>query len=305
MSRNDSGAASAVNVHATHGGEHVSPDAPATVFPRPLPRARLRGAPDAAARGIGMRGYDLWNDYEVAWLDMHERPQIAVLEIVIPCDSPFTLEMSDARRYLSTLRELRFESAQALEAHVAGALTHCLKSYVLVRATPVRQAVRATCGGEPDAVSLDTEPVGVVRGGVQASLLRIVHDAGGAGIAGNGGNAGNADPGLATLFHERLSSDLLSSRCPLTGGIDLGTLWIDYTGARICRQTLLAYVLSFRDSEMFHEQCVETVFIDLLAQCAPTRLTVGARFTRRHGLDINPVRSTHAISIRNVRTVRQ
>ncbi|WP_084656238.1 hypothetical protein [Pandoraea norimbergensis] len=304
MPHNPSGAARSVNVHATHGAEHVSPNAAATVFPCPLPHARLRGSSDTA-HGISMRGYDLWNDYEVAWLDMHERPQIAVLEIVIPCDSPFTLEMSDARRYVSTLRDLRFESAQALEAHVAGALTHCLKSYVLVRATPVRQAVRATCGDESDTVSLDTEPVGVVRGGVQASLLRTVHDAGGAGIAGNRSKAEDAAPGSATLSHECLSSDLLSSRCPLTGGIDLGTVWIDYTGPRICRQTLLAYLLSFRDSEMFHEQCVETVFLDVLAQCAPTRLTVGARFTRRHGLDINPVRSTHAISIRNVRTVRQ
>jgi len=301
MSCNESGAASAVNVHATHGAEHVSANAMASSFPRPLPRARLRGSPDTA-HGINMRGYDLWNDYEVAWLDMHERPQIAVLEIVIPCDSPFTLEMSDARRYLSTLRELRFESVQALEAHVAGALTHCLKSYVLVRATPIRHVVRATCGGEPDAVSLDTEPVSVVRGGVQASLLRTIHDVG---DAGDSRDAGPAGDGLATLAHECLCSDLLSSRCPLTGGIDVGTVWIDYIGARICRRTLLGYVLSFRDSEMFHEQCVETVFLDVLARCVPTRLTVGARFTRRHGLDINPVRSTHAISIRNVRTVRQ
>lgn len=256
----------------------------------PLSRARLRSAQRHGACAREMRGYDLWNDYEVAWLDMHDRPQIAVLELVIPCDSPFTLEMSDARRYFSALREHRFESTEALEAHVADEITRCLNAYVLVRATPVRQAVRVTRHGDPDHVNLDTEPVSIVRGGVQPDLLRTTYDVGDSGTA---------------LAHECLSSDLLSSRCPLTGGIDYGTIWVDYTGAPICRRTLLAYVLSFRDSEMFHEQCVETLFHDVLARCAPTRLTVGARFTRRHGLDINPVRSTHAASIRNVRTVRQ
>ncbi|VVE89567.1 hypothetical protein [Pandoraea bronchicola] len=256
-----------------------------------MPRLRLpHQAPSpSSSQTVTPRGYDLWNHYEVAWLDMHERPQIAVVELVIPCDSPYTLEMSDAHRYFLTLRDQRFESTDALEAHVAGELSRCLQAYVLVRTTPVRQAVRTTTACGPGAQSLDLEPVSVVRGGVQANLLRRASDANAA----------------ASPIRECLTSDLLSVRCPLTDGVDYGTVWFDYTGEPICRHSLLAYVLSYRDSAMFIEQCAETLFADVLAQCSPTRLAIGARFTRRHGIDINPVRSTHAIAITNIRTVRQ
>lgn len=224
---------------------------------------------------------------------MHERPQIAVVELVIPCDSPYTLEMSDAHRYFLTLRDQCFESTDSLEARAAAELSSHLQAYVLVRTTPVRQAVRATTAWGPDAQSLDLAPVSVVRGGVQASLLRHAR------------HARHADTPSALPSRECLTSDLLSVRCPLTDGVDYGTVWFDYTGEPICRHSLLAYVLSYRDSAMFIEQCVERLFADVLATCAPTRLAVGARFTRRHGIDINPVRSTHAIAITNIRTVRQ
>lgn len=262
----------------------------------PMPRTRFmhRTPPPTGSPVVTPRGYDLWNHYEVAWLDMHERPQIAVVELVIPCDSPYTLEMSDAHRYFLALRDRCFESADALEAHVAGELSRGLHAYVLVRTTPVRQAVRSTAARDPGAESLDLEPVSVVRGGVQANLLRHASDA-----------SANADTALVSPIRECLTSDLLSVRCPLTNGVDYGTVWFDYTGAPICRQALLAYVLSYRDSAMFIEQCVETLFADVLARCGPSRLAVGARFTRRHGIDINPVRSTHAIAITNIRTVRQ
>jgi 7-cyano-7-deazaguanine reductase len=263
----------------------------------PIPRSRLQSRTTSAI--VAPRGYDLWNHYEASWLDMHERPQIAVVELVIPCGSPYTLEMADAQRYFLTLREQCFESPEALEAHVAGELSRSLQEYVLVRTTPVRQAVRTTMTCAPDTQTIDSEPVGVVRGGVRADLLSRVRDAAAA------PSSSSSSVPFPSAVHECLTSDLLSVRCPLSGGVDYGTVWFDYTGTPICRRSLLAYVLSYRDSEMYIEQCVETLFSDILAQCAPTRLVVGARFTRRHGIDINPVRSTHATSITNLRTVRQ
>ncbi|WP_150659218.1 NADPH-dependent 7-cyano-7-deazaguanine reductase QueF [Pandoraea sputorum] len=254
----------------------------------PIPRSRLQYRPPASTNVP--RGYDLWNHYEISWMDMHERPQIAVVELVIPCDSPYTLEMADAQRYFLALRECRFESPEALESHIASELSRSLQAYVLVRSTPVRQAVRTTAACGPVARSLDTEPVGVIRGGVDAHLLRIHRDA-------------TTLP--ASPARECLTSDLLSVRCPLSGGVDYGTVWFDYTGLPICSRSLMAYVLSFRDSEMYIEQCVETLFADILTQCTPSRLSVRARFTRRYGLDINPVRSTHGVAITNQRTVRQ
>lgn len=64
--------------------------------------------------------------------------------------------------------------------------------------------------------------------------------------------------------------------------------------------------MSFRNHNEFHEQCVERIYMDIWTRCKPTKLTVYARYTRRGGLDINPVRSSHPMPPpANVRTARQ
>lgn len=264
----------------------VAPDNAARML-QPLARASLRRSlhVDGRQAACAFVGYDLWNDYEISWLDLRGKPQIAVLEIVVPSNSPNTMELGATRRYFDILRNRRFESIEAFEARVAADLSQCTEAYVLVRATPVRLAVRAV---QPfDAINIDAEDVAIGHGGVDVGALCT------------------KDVPAGESSHECLTSDLLASRCPLTGAVDCGTIWIDYEGARLCRRGLLQYLLSFRDSGVYHEQCVERIFVDILARGKPERLTVGARFTRRHGIDINPVRSTHGVSISNRRTVRQ
>jgi len=80
---------------------------------------------------------------------------------------------------------------------------------------------------------------------------------------------------------------------------------IAYRGTPIDREGLLRYLVSFRTHNEFHEQCVERIFIDVMKHCAPERLSVYARYTRRGGLDINPFRSTGQELPRNVRGARQ
>jgi 7-cyano-7-deazaguanine reductase len=78
----------------------------------------------------------------------------------------------------------------------------------------------------------------------------------------------------------------------VTAQPDWAQLRIAYRGPRIDRAGLLRYVVSFRDHADFHEQCVERIFVDLMARCRPQSLSVQARYTRRGGLDINPWRAT-------------
>src|SRR5690606_23368728 len=85
---------------------------------------------------------------------------------------------------------------------------------------------------------------------------------------------------------ETLVSHLLRSNCPVTGQPDWGSLQLRYTGPRLDRAGLLRYLVSFREHCGFHEQCVEQIFLDVLARCAPTRLSVYGRYTRRGGIDI-------------------
>jgi predicted protein tyrosine phosphatase len=69
---------------------------------------------------------------------------------------------------------------------------------------------------------------------------------------------------------------------------------------------LLQYLVSYRNHNEFHEQCVERIFVDIMKYCAPNRLSVFARYTRRGGVDINPYRSNFSGPLpMNVRGVRQ
>ncbi|HEX8776766.1 MAG TPA: NADPH-dependent 7-cyano-7-deazaguanine reductase QueF, partial [Rhodanobacter sp.] len=105
---------------------------------------------------------------------------------------------------------------------------------------------------------------------------------------------------------ETLVSDLLRSNCPVTGQPDWGSVQIAYRGAPIDRAGLLRYLVSFRNHNEFHEQCVERIYMDVMARCMPERLSVYARYTRRGGLDINPFRSSvPSDTPRNPRGARQ
>jgi 7-cyano-7-deazaguanine reductase len=68
---------------------------------------------------------------------------------------------------------------------------------------------------------------------------------------------------------------------------------ISYTGCAINHENLLRYLISFRQHNDFHEQCVERIFTDIMHYCQPQQLTVQAYYTRRGGLDINPYRSNY------------
>ena len=106
-------------------------------------------------------------------------------------------------------------------------------------------------------------------------------------------------------WSETLYSHLLKSNCPVTGQPDWASVHICYTGAKICHEGLLKYVVSFREHQDFHEHCVERMFVDIMTRCQPQNLTVYARYTRRGGLDINPLRSTDEVTVSQPRLVRQ
>lgn len=106
---------------------------------------------------------------------------------------------------------------------------------------------------------------------------------------------------VSTSWH----SHLLKSNCLVTGQPDWGSVWIRYEGSEIDPESLLRYIISFREHNEFHEQCVERIFCDIMAQCSPSKLTVYARYLRRGGLDINPYRSNFEQHFNLNRLIRQ
>ena len=82
------------------------------------------------------------------------------------------------------------------------------------------------------------------------------------------------------------------SICPVTSQPDFANIYI-YSSDSLSRDWLLNYLTSFKDHGDFHEQCIESIFNNILTSFDPKHLEVAGRFQRRGGIDINPVRGTH------------
>jgi len=268
-------------------------DAPlghATGYPDAYAPALLYGiarAPQRQALGIGdalpFDGADVWTAYDLTWLDPRGRPHVGIATLEVPAASPRIVESKSMKLYLGSFAQTRFDAA----GDVTAAITHDLTA---ATGAPVRVVLDrpAQVAGmvlrELDGIDLDTLDVACTAYDVDATLL----------AAGDGQVA------------ETLRTDLFRSMCPVTGQPDLGSLRIAYEGAPLDRPALVRYLVSYRCHPGFHEHCVERIFMDVKRRCAPTKLTVEARFTRRGGLDINPFRTDAGASVpANVRTARQ
>ncbi|WP_210398214.1 NADPH-dependent 7-cyano-7-deazaguanine reductase QueF [Motiliproteus sediminis] len=226
-------------------------------------------------------GVDIWNGYEISWLSEQGMPRVAWAEFRIPADSPHLIESKSFKLYLNSFNLSRFADRDQV-AELMG-------------------ADLSACAGSPVEVTLrdvdDAEPVGRLAGDcLDDQDLSISHY--------------HPAPELLVasddkVVEEQLYSHLLKSNCPVTGQPDWASVQIGYRGPKIDRGGLLAYLISYREHGDFHEQCVEQIFLDLLARCRPESLTVYARYVRRGGLDINPCRSTESGVVANTRLGRQ
>ena len=237
---------------------------PARLFP--IPRAGNRGSlPDPLPP---MFGVDLWNAYELSWLNHRGLPQVALAELRVPADSPNLIESKSLKLYLNGFMQTRMDDAGAVRALVVQDLSTAAGAAVDVRLLP---AATALAIGTLDGDCIDGLDVAVDHyGPPDAGLLQHGEE----------------------IVEEALVSHLLKSNCPVTGQPDWASLRIAYRGPRLDRAALLRYLVSFREHAEFHEHCVERIYCDLWQRCTPSALTVYARYTRRGGLDINPFRSS-------------
>ncbi len=236
----------------------------------PIARAAGRDALGIARAAAPFIGHDRWHAYELSWLDPRGKPVVATATLTVPADTPHLVESKSLKLYLNSLNSSRFDAPEAARARIADDLSFAAGGAVAVAfGLPPMADVEAA---DDDAVDVDTQDIVIdAHDGPCPALLA-------------------SDP--AQPAAETLVSALLKSNCPVTGQPDWASVRIAYAGPRIDRAGLLRYLVSYRDHAGFHEQCVERIFGDVLARCAPTRLSVEARYTRRGGLDINPWRAT-------------
>ena len=256
----------------------------------PLPREPKR-------REIGIQGSvpflgaDLWTAFELSWLNLKGKPQVAIAHITIPCESTHIVESKSFKLYLNSFNNTRLDSADEVRERLRNDLSAAIWHSGPVHA---KAGVRLLT-----PVLFDCEPVKELEG---LSIDRLDVEC----------SIYQPDPGLLTAaldeqpVTETLTSDLLKSNCLVTGQPDWGSVMISYTGPQIDQAGLLQYIVSYRNHNEFHEQCVERIYMDIMTRCKPAKLMVYARYTRRGGLDINPWRSSHPqLPPPNVRTARQ
>jgi len=227
------------------------------------------------ARQVAMYGFDLWRGYELSWLNPQGCPQAAVLELVYPCESACLVESKSLKLYLNGLAYVRFASAAQVEQTIRHDLSAILDAPCL-RVTIFEAADFQTLAwqAQPPGTSLDALSVVAARQAPDPDLLFTT--------------AGDVQ--------ETLNSGLLRSLCPITGQPDWGSVVVSYRGPRIDGAGLLSYICSYREHQGFHEACCERIFTDISLRCAPQSLLVGCWYTRRGGIDINPVRASYPLT---------
>ncbi|MEK1906988.1 MAG: NADPH-dependent 7-cyano-7-deazaguanine reductase QueF [Pseudomonas sp.] len=262
--------------------EYVSSYSPELLFP--IPRAAKWAELGLTANTLPYLGVDYWNCYELSWLTPSGKPVVAIGEFAIPADSPNIIESKSFKLYLNSLNQSAYASQAEVEQVLARDLSACAGKPVAVRVRSLDavagEGVAVLVGRCVDELDISVSDYAHPR----PELLRCVS---------------------SEVVTETLYSHLLKSNCPVTGQPDWGTLVVEYQGPQLDAASLLAYVVSFRQHQDFHEQCVERVFLDLQRLLQPQKLTVYARYVRRGGLDINPYRSTEAVVTDNRRLVRQ
>ncbi|MFL9814814.1 NADPH-dependent 7-cyano-7-deazaguanine reductase QueF [Stutzerimonas sp. VN223-3] len=261
---------------------YVANYSPEQLFP--IPRAPKWAELGLTADTLPYRGVDIWNCYELSWLLPSGKPVVAIGEFAIPADSPNIIESKSFKLYLNSLNQSVFESREALVAVMTNDLSAAAGKPVEVRLRTLDEVAEEGIARLPGRCIDELDVAMDHYDSPRTDLLRC-----------------DAERQIEECLH----SHLLKSNCPVTGQPDWGTVVVDYRGAALDPASLLAYLVSFRQHADFHEQCVERIFLDLQRLLKPERLSVYARYVRRGGLDINPYRSSEAMSPSNGRLVRQ
>jgi 7-cyano-7-deazaguanine reductase len=229
---------------------------------------------------LPFHGEDVWHAWELSWLQQG-LPRAAVARLVLSCDTPNLIESKSLKLYLASLNHANFSSEAELQNVLQTDLSAAAGGPVSAEILPLESAALQI--RVPPGHCIDDLPVELLAAGPSADILSV-----------------QPGDGLQVLY-----SHLLRSLCPVTAQPDWATVIVSCEGAQLQPASLLAYILSFRHHQEFHEQCAERMFRDIQAVCAPRQLSVQALYTRRGGLDINPYRATELRPAPRLRTARQ
>lgn len=249
-----------------------------------VPRSLSRDTLDLANSSLPFDGIDTWTGYELSWLNLKGKPNVAILECHVPITSENLIESKSFKLYLNSFNQTKFASAEDVRQVLQADLSACAGEPVEVKLILPEQ-FSSLQFQEFNGTLLDSLDVEIDQYSPNTQYLTVAKSEAG--------------------VQETLVSHLLKSNCLITSQPDWASIQIRYEGKAIEHEGLLKYLISFRQHNEFHEQCVERIYNDIMKHCQPDKLTVCARYTRRGGLDINPFRSNYEAPYANHRQARQ
>lgn len=245
----------------------------------PIARQKKRYDIGIDNKKLPFYGYDIFNAYEVSWLAPSGKPEVYIAEIIYPCNSEYLIESKSLKLYLNSFNGTIFHSKYYVRQLIQSDISNKLKTNVLVKLIGINKKI-SSCLPEGELID--------------SYYSKHITDSDIKTIAGK------------FVQNEQIYSNLLKSNCPVTLQPDWGTLMITYSGLKINPFNLLRYIISLRNMNEFHEQCIEKIYMEIDKSCQPYDLQVYGRYTRRGGIDINPFRSKTDCSIpSNIRNFRQ
>lgn len=227
-------------------------------------------------------GVDTWNAYEVSAITTKGQPVAGMLKIVCPASSEFHVESKSIKLYLNSFNMTRIGDTAAdciagIEARVKRDLDELLSTTTTVSFySNIEEANPITFAGYLDlAEAADLDQVDFTSFKSDASQLAI-------------------EDTSEVAKEIKLKSNLLRSNCRVTNQPDWGDVYIRMIGKNLpAADSLAKYIVSHRTVSHFHEEICEMVFKHLTDAYKPEQLMVACLYTRRGGLDINPIRATH------------
>jgi 7-cyano-7-deazaguanine reductase len=255
-------------VDAPLGKKSVNPQeyTPSLLFP--IPRINNRNE-IGISQPLPFAGVDIWNAYELSWLNTKGKPVVSAAEIIVPCESPCIVESKSLKLYFNSFNQSQFADAKEVQQIIENDLTKIIGSKVTIRLI-TRNEFSQQKASEFTGICLDDLDVRCDTYHRQTNYLRTTE----------------------AVVDETVYSHLIKSHCLVTNQPDFGSVSIHYRGRQIDHAGLLQYLISFRQDNDFAEQFAERLFVDIMQYCQPQELTVFAAYTRRGGIDINPFRST-------------
>ncbi len=247
----------------------------------PIPRALGRSKIDLKDP-LPFTGMDIWNGFELSWLNPKGKPEIATSEFYFPHSTPNVIESKSLKLYLNSFNQTPFDSFERVEDVMKSDLSQAAGGDVEIKLIHPKKFSAAPIENF-SGITLDNLDIETNTYNVNPNFL-FTHP---------------------EIVEETLHSHLLKSNCLATGQPDWGSVYIRYRGKKIDHEGLLKYIISYRNHSGFAEHCVEKMFCDILRHCHPELLTIYIRYTKRGGLDINPFRSNFESSLKNFRLWRQ